>query len=144
MVHIIFSPCLFSHVTDLGPESNVPVPLHNIDSTILKKVVEYCKVFLIPKYLTDYHQYHHDHPTPPQDDSKDKSIKKIEIIPWDQEFCTTSNVILFKLILAANYLDIKPLLDLGCAIVAREINGKTPEEIRKTFNIKNGTNYYVY
>ncbi|OEL28696.1 SKP1-like protein 1A [Dichanthelium oligosanthes] len=39
--------------------------------------------------------------------------------------------------MAANYLDIKGLLDLTCQTVADMIKGKTPEEIRKTFNIKN-------
>ena len=38
---------------------------------------------------------------------------------------------------AANYLNIKSLLDLTCQTVAQMIKGKTPEEIRKTFNIKN-------
>ncbi|KAM3373992.1 hypothetical protein P3S68_012706 [Capsicum galapagoense] len=38
---------------------------------------------------------------------------------------------------AINYLNIKSLLDLTCQIVADMIKGKTPEEIRKTFNIKN-------
>jgi len=38
---------------------------------------------------------------------------------------------------AANYLDIKGLLDLTCKAVANLIKGKSPEEIRKTFNIKN-------
>ena len=38
---------------------------------------------------------------------------------------------------AANYLDIKPLLDVGCKTVANMIKGKSPEEIRKTFNITN-------
>ena len=38
---------------------------------------------------------------------------------------------------AANYLNIKSLLDLTCQTVADIIKGKTPEEIRKTFNIKN-------
>ncbi|KAM1105669.1 hypothetical protein ACFX13_002671 [Malus domestica] len=38
--------------------------------------------------------------------------------------------------LAAAYLNIKSLLDLTCQAVADMIKGKTPEEIRKTFNIK--------
>jgi hypothetical protein len=61
---------------------------------------------------------------------------------------------LFDIILAANYLDIKPLLsvlfeynplpllmllssDLGCKAVAGMVKGKTPGEIRKLFNVVN-------
>jgi len=43
----------------------------------------------------------------------------------------------FVCVQAANYLDIKGLLDVTCKTVANMIKGKTPEEIRKTFNIKN-------
>lgn len=43
----------------------------------------------------------------------------------------------FFFLQAANYLNIKGLLDLTCQTVADMIKGKTPEEIRKTFNIKN-------
>jgi len=38
---------------------------------------------------------------------------------------------------AANYLDIKGLLDLTCQSVADMIKSKSVEEIRKIFNIKN-------
>lgn len=38
---------------------------------------------------------------------------------------------------AANFLDIKGLLDVTCKTVANMIKGKSPEEIRRTFNIKN-------
>lgn len=38
---------------------------------------------------------------------------------------------------AANFLDIKPMLDLTCKTVAKMITGKTPEEIRAQFNIQN-------
>lgn len=59
-------------------------------------------------------------------------------------FGRNSNLALFILVWwvdwvfqAANYLNIKGLLDLTCQTVADMIKGKTPEEIRKTFNIKN-------
>ena len=38
--------------------------------------------------------------------------------------------LLFDLLIAANYLDIKPLLKLGSAKLASLIKGKTTEEIR--------------
>lgn len=41
------------------------------------------------------------------------------------------------LLQASNYLNIKDLLDLTCQTVADMIKNKTPEEIRRTFNIKN-------
>ena len=52
---------------------------------------------------------------------------------WHPLFC----LVLFIPAQAANYLNIKGLLDLTCQTVADMIKGKTPEEIRKTFNIKN-------
>lgn len=56
---------------------------------------------------------------------------------WYADFTNVEQDTLFELILAANYMDIKPLLDLTCATIASLIKGKTPEEIRRTFNIVN-------
>ena len=56
---------------------------------------------------------------------------------WYANFVDIDQEKLFELILAANFMDIEPLLDLTCAAVASLIKGKTPEEIRKTFNIVN-------
>ena len=53
------------------------------------------------------------------------------------DFTNVDQEVLYDLILAANYMDIKPLLDLTCASVAVMIKGKSAEEIRKTFNIVN-------
>jgi S-phase kinase-associated protein 1 len=44
---------------------------------------------------------------------------------------------LFAVILGANYLDSKKLLDCTCKNVAGMIKGKTPEQIREIFGIKN-------
>lgn len=59
------------------------------------------------------------------------------ISEWDAEFVNLDLDALFEVILAANYLDIKCLLDLACAKVASMIKGRTPEEIRRRFNILN-------
>ncbi|KAG5199074.1 hypothetical protein JEQ12_006774 [Ovis aries] len=67
----------------------------------------------------------------------DPVFKKDDIPVWDQEFLEVDQGTLFELILGANYLDVKGLLDVTCKTVANMIKGKTPEEIRKTFNIKN-------
>ena len=95
---------------------NAPVPLPMVDSKILIKVIEYCK-------------YHHK--------AESESLPEDEKNVWDKDFVKVDDETLFNLILAANYLDIKSLLDLTCKTVADEIKGKTPEEIRVRFNIKN-------
>jgi hypothetical protein len=40
---------------------------------------------------------------------------------------------LFAVILAANFLDVKPLLDVTCLHVALKLKSMTPEEIRKEY-----------
>ncbi|XWS55103.1 hypothetical protein CRYUN_Cryun10bG0146500 [Craigia yunnanensis] len=94
------------------------IPLTNVTSNILAKVVEYCK----------------KHVEAAADKEK---IPEDELKAWDADFVNVDQNTLFDLILAANYLNIKNLLDLTCQTVADMIKGKTPEEIRKTFNIKN-------
>jgi S-phase kinase-associated protein 1 len=47
---------------------------------------------------------------------------------WYADYVNVEQVVLFELILAANYMDVKPLLDLTCATVARMIKGKTPKK----------------
>ena len=42
---------------------------------------------------------------------------------------------LLEIILAANYLNIQPLLELGCAYVATLVKDKTMEEIKLTFKV---------
>ncbi|KAG9298247.1 hypothetical protein G9A89_002735 [Geosiphon pyriformis] len=106
---------------DVG-ESDMPIPLANVTGPILTKVIEYCT-------------HHRDDPVVNQDDESKKLSDHIG--DWDSEFCKVDQGTLFELILAANYLDIKPLLDLTCKTVANMIKGKSPEELRKTFNIQN-------
>ena len=50
---------------------------------------------------------------------------------YDREFFNVDQETLFDLILAANYLDMEPLVDLGGKTVANMIKGKSAEEIRR-------------
>ena len=99
------------------------MPLPNVESSILEKVIDWC-------------QKHKDDPIPKEEDLNEDSVDKIE--KWDEDFFKVDEKLVCDLILAANYLDIKGLMNLGCMIVAKNIRGKkTAEEIRKEFNIKN-------
>ena len=111
---------------DLGMEEDADneeaVPLPNVSTNILKKVIQWST-------------HHKDEPTPVDDENNQKRTD--DISSWDLDFLKVDQGTLFELILAANYLDIKGLLDVTCKTVANMIKGKSPEEIRKTFNIKN-------
>ena len=76
--------------------------------------------------VIEWAKYHHANPDQASEEKKDEK-RTDDIIPWDKEFCEVDQPTLFELILAANYLDIKPLLDLTCKTVANMIKGKTPE-----------------
>jgi S-phase kinase-associated protein 1 len=107
-----------------GDREETDIPLPNVKASVLKKVVEYMR-------------YHADNPAK-EIEKPLKSANMAEVVSqWDADFVDVDQELLFELILAANYMDIKPLLDLCCAKVASMIKGKTPEQIRKTFNIVN-------
>ncbi|KAJ9474992.1 Suppressor of kinetochore protein 1 [Pseudozyma hubeiensis] len=108
---------------DIG-DTDQPIPLVNVSSNVLKKVLEYCS-------------HHRGDPPAPADDAEESRRRTTDISDWDAKFIQVDQEMLFEIILAANYLDIKPLLDVGCKTVANMIKGKTPEEIRKLFNIQN-------
>lgn len=102
------------------------VPLPNVSADVLAKVVEFL----------EYHK------TDPMETiiKPLKSCKMEEVVgEWYAKFSDipvdTNQELIYDMIRAANYMDIKPLLDLMCAKVASMIKGKTPEEIRETFNI---------
>ena len=89
----------------------------------MKKVIEFMK-YHVDKPMTEIDK--------PLRSDKMEEVCKDE---WDAKYIDVSQELLFEIILAANYMDIKSLLDLSCAKVATMIKGKTPSEIRKTFNI---------
>ncbi|KAI4389989.1 hypothetical protein MLD38_002148 [Melastoma candidum] len=103
----------FSH---FPPWEEGGLPLPTIHSKILSLVIEYCK-----KHVHASSSLNPDE----------------ELMSWDKDFVKLEKDALFDLIQAANYLNIKGLLDLTCQTVADMIKGKTPAEVKEFFNIKN-------
>ena len=109
-------------IDDSGTEEEIPLP--NVKKAILEKVVAFCT------YLKDN--------TPPEIEKPLRSANLADVTsPWYADFVNLDQEVLFELILASNYLDIKPLLELSCAKVASLIKNKSIPEIRKFFNIEN-------
>ena len=96
---------------DMQDETEIPLP--NVNGDILERVVKYLK----------YHV---------ADQAKEiekplKSANMEEVVSkWDADFVDVDQETLFSLILAANYMDIKPLLDLSCAKVDRDVPSPRP------------------
>lgn len=100
-----------------GSEPDIRIPLTTIDSETLERILIYC----------DHHK--HDEPT-------DEPLPKFEYMSdWDKEYINLPYDTLVKLVIAANFLDIKALLDLCCKAIADSIKDKSTEEIRKLFKM---------
>lgn len=98
------------------------IPLPNVKSQILGKVLEFCKYYVkepminIPKPLP--------------------SVDMREVVgEWYANYVKVEHEVLIQIMIAANYMDIEPLLDLTTATVASYINGQPPDKVAKTFNI---------
>ena len=109
-------------VDDSGTEDEIPLPA--IKKSILDKIIEYCT------YINANQ--------PPEIDKPLRSNNLSDVVnEWYANFVQLDQEVLFELILAANFMDIKSLLELSCAKVASLIKGMTIIVTRKFFNIEN-------
>lgn len=103
------------------------IPILGVRHAILALIVEYMK--------------HHKGKEPPivEKPLRSKKMKDVCKAPWDADFIdrfTEDRQTLYNLILAANYMDIKGLLHLGCAKVASLIKGQPLEKIKDILDPK--------
>ena len=109
-------------IDDSGTEEEIPLP--NVKKPILDKVVQFCT------HLLDN--------APPEIEKPLRSTDMSAVVAdWYAKFINLDQEVLFELIMASNYLDIKPLLELASAKVASMIKNKSVQEIRQFFNIEN-------
>jgi S-phase kinase-associated protein 1 len=99
------------------------IPLPNVSSNVLKKVARkspsLCFFWVLrgvcadpgkPKKVLEWCEHHRSDPEPLADADDEGRKKTTEISEWDMKFIQVDQEMLFEIILAANYLDIKPLL----------------------------------
>lgn len=106
-----------------GDKQATEIPLSYIDSDIVIRIID---------YLT----YHNT--IPPRRIVKPITSNNIRdlVDRYDSTFIDTTLENIFKLMLASNYLNIKPLLHLCCTKIATLMKGKTPDQLRSIFQIR--------
>uniref|UniRef100_A0A0E0B0M3 SKP1-like protein n=1 Tax=Oryza glumipatula TaxID=40148 RepID=A0A0E0B0M3_9ORYZ len=97
--------------------TNGAIPLANVASDILAKVVEYCNKHAAAAAV--------------------KASGEEELRKFDAEFVKIDRKKLFGLINAANFLNMPCLLELTCQRVADLIKDMMPEQVREVFGIEN-------
>ncbi|KRY34297.1 E3 ubiquitin ligase complex SCF subunit sconC [Trichinella spiralis] len=115
------------------------IPLPNVCSAVLEKILLYCEHHKNDVPEEEKNVKMKEEETNNEEEQINVNCKQVEekMSEWDSEFLDVEQSTLFEIILAANYLEIKSLLDIACLSVAKMMKGKSAEEIRRTFNIKN-------
>lgn len=105
---------------DDDEETVIPIP--NIKGDIMERVIAFCA----------------QHPDAPRNLTEEQQLemRTKPLSGFDLEFVKVPLATLFEMILAANFLDLKPMLDVCCKAVAEMIKGKTPDEIKKVFGVE--------
>jgi len=107
---------------DTANDNDFPCP--KVSGDILQKVVDYCL------------HYQQEGPMEKiETPLNGETIKEIVKPEWYAQYCEVDREVMFQLVAAANFLNIKPLLDLTCLAVSVSIKGKSVEELRDIFNL---------
>mmetsp|Transcript_27074 Transcript_27074/g.23925 ORF Transcript_27074/g.23925 Transcript_27074/m.23925 type:complete len:117 (+) Transcript_27074:33-383(+) len=95
---VVLSVLIKSMIDDSGTEEDIPLP--NVSKNILDIVLEFCR---------------HVKENPLQEIEKPLKTDNLRdiVADWYADYVDLEQEILFEVILAANYLDIKPLLELA-------------------------------
>nr|GEW11811.1 S-phase kinase-associated protein 1-like, SKP1/BTB/POZ domain protein [Tanacetum cinerariifolium] len=131
IMHMIEDGCVLSVI---------PVP--NVTSKILRMVIEYLKKHAKTPKKKDMVTVDGLRKVIKEDLKLNEEDLKVNeedeaLKAFDAEFVQVEQGTLFELIRAANYLNIRTLMKLTCQTVTDMIRGKTVQQIRYHFNIKN-------
>lgn len=102
-------------IDDLSHGIDIEIPLKQVKSDILEKALEYCIHYKDTKFI------------------ENKDLCNID--EWDKSYINVDQKTLNDIILAANFMNIPDLLELGCKTIANQLKNKSLDEIRDFFNI---------
>mmetsp|Transcript_4019 Transcript_4019/g.5947 ORF Transcript_4019/g.5947 Transcript_4019/m.5947 type:complete len:169 (+) Transcript_4019:84-590(+) len=107
---------------DLGEDTSFQIV--KVSSAILEKVINYCKHYQEEKMQ--------DIVTPLKGEHIGDTVKP----DWYVTYCEGMEFeTLFKISVAANFMDIKPLLDMCCFLIGLKARGKSTRELCNIFHI---------
>ena len=111
-------------------EDTIPLSNEEVTSEVFKKVVEWLE-----------HDWGNPVPINVDDDDEDDLFKTHTPIAlehldaWQQKYIDIPVPKMFPLLICANFLEIRGLLDLMAKAVALQMQGKTVEEMRKNLDL---------
>eukprot|EP01065_Artemidia_motanka_P026272 TRINITY_DN31193_c0_g1_i1.p2 TRINITY_DN31193_c0_g1~~TRINITY_DN31193_c0_g1_i1.p2 ORF type:complete len:165 (+),score=74.80 TRINITY_DN31193_c0_g1_i1:94-588(+) len=117
------SGLLHETLEELDDEA-IEFPVPNVNGSVLEKIVE---------YMVE----HHENRAPELDRPMRQNLFDV-LQPWDAKFIRDlPEPFVFELIMGANFLSVKDLLELACARVAEWVKDRSVEEIREMFGLEN-------
>ena len=87
--------------------------------------------------ILEYMEYHIDNPESDIDRPIQTNNFKSLVTEWDYNFVNSNNDIMFDILITANYLGVNNLINIISCKAATLIKNKSPDEIRKHFNLIN-------
>ena len=118
---------------DLGIEEDgdsqdtIPLPNEEVTGPVFQKALEWCKK---NRGKPDYN------PDDEEESKKKKYVSIDQLDNWEKDYINMTVSEMFPLMITANFLEIKGLIQLMVKAVALQIQGKSVEEIRKNFNVE--------
>ncbi|MFH4980826.1 hypothetical protein AB6A40_007535 [Gnathostoma spinigerum] len=118
-IHVMLQDLGMDEAGNVVEVSLDPIPLHPVDAKTLRKILAWC-------------EHHKDDADIDKEPTNDKTLSE-----WDAEYLNMEPKELVQLVNAANYLDIKLLLNQLAIKVAAMIDSKSVEDVREMFDITN-------
>ncbi|KAI5777346.1 hypothetical protein EDC01DRAFT_624185 [Geopyxis carbonaria] len=125
---------LFEVVEGSNYQEPIPIPKVNID--ILAKVFDWCTMYELYERDKDVKKKEkHDKQNQETDDQfTEEEFNQKYFQQLENE---GSTALVFEIMMAANFLDVKPLLDVATSVIAKRIKAcQTAESVQEAFDFK--------